>query len=53
MHQLNGIPESDLATVIEDMERDGLKIVSKYKAADGSWTIVTRPATKAERAAAN
>ncbi|MGR6465835.1 hypothetical protein [Rhizobium sp. PAMB 3182] len=51
MHQLNGIPESDLAMVIEDMKRDGLKIVSRYETAKGIWTLITRPATKAELAA--
>lgn len=44
METLSGIPESALDQVIDDLKFDGLKLVSKFKAADGTWTVIAAPA---------
>ncbi len=44
MEKLSGIPEPALDQVIADLKFDGLKLVSKFKAADGTWTVIAAPA---------
>jgi len=40
VHQLDNIPENELPKVLRDIEREGLFIVSKFKASNGTWTII-------------
>lgn len=44
MQQLSGILEADLEQVIGDLKFDKLKLITKFKAADGTWTIIAGPA---------
>lgn len=43
MYKLEGIPDSEVDRVIKDISLDGSRLVSKFKAADGTWTLVIAP----------
>ncbi|WP_027668324.1 TIGR02594 family protein [Rhizobium leguminosarum] len=53
MQQLSGIPDANLAQVIDDLKFDGLRVISKFQAADGTWTIIAGPAGSMGREATN
>ena len=42
MHKLEGIPDAELATVLNDLAIDGYVLVTKFRAANGTWTIIAR-----------
>jgi peptidoglycan L-alanyl-D-glutamate endopeptidase CwlK len=52
MHQLSGIPDSQLQSVLNDLLIDGFVLVSKFRSADGTWTVIAKPGTVAGPATA-
>lgn len=40
MEKITGIPEAELDQILEDLEFEGLHVVSRFRSPDGSWTIV-------------
>lgn len=40
MHKIEEIPDSEIERVVHDIKFDGSRLISKYQAADGTWTII-------------